>query len=252
MLIPEQQENDLEPLNVVVFGSGSGTNLQALIRDQKKWKSPPYLLRAAFSDRPCKFQEIATEANITPLQLSFAEFFKEQGCQDHRNEPMRKLFEENVIQMLDQLPYTIDMVILAGYMKLLYEPLLSRFKDKIINVHPADLTALDESGKRRYRGANSVFDALTYGESRTRSTVHLVNERADEGTILVSGPWASYTGGYPVTQESANAHQNIQKKISDWPALIEAVELISQRRLTMKEGQIYLDDIAMPRGGVIM
>lgn len=254
MLIPQEQESDKAPelLSVVVFGSGSGTNLQALIRDQKRWKHPPYIIQAAFSEQPCKFQEIAANAGIKPIYLSITDFFRENGSDNLRDEHLRCKYEEKIIEQLDALPCKIDMIVLAGYMRLLFEPLLSRFKDRIINVHPADLTACDPSGKRRFTGSNSVYKALDYGEQRTRSTVHLVNDRADEGTILVSGPWVNYAGAYPVTQESANAHQDRQKKLSDWPALTEAVALISQRRLTMKDGQIYLDGDPMPRGGVIM
>lgn len=238
-------------MQIVAFGSGSGTNLKAVLREEKKWRNPPFRIAALFSDRECPFLDIGKEEGIPVIHHSFAAFCKRNDCTDSRDPLLRAAYEIEVINLLQE--YTIDLILLAGYMRLLFPPLLQKFHDRIINVHPADLTVQNPSGKRRYTGANSVYDALEYGELKTRSTVHLVTEEVDGGPILVSGPWVSYTGDYPITQQQADEHQEKQKRLSDWPAVTGAIELISQRRLSItEEGCLYLDGNPMPPEGVVM
>lgn len=240
-------------MNIVAFGSGSGTNLEAVLRDQKKWRDPPFRVAALFSDRSCRFLEIGKELGIPTIHHSFTSFFSRYGCTNMRDPELRGAYEEEAIELLDALDFPVDLILLAGYMRLLYPPLLHRYSERIINVHPADLTAIDAEGKRRYTGANAVYDALTSGASQTRSTVHLVTDEVDGGPILISGPWVPYTGVYPVTQEAADAHQDKQKRLSDWPAVTEAIELIGQRRLSITdEGCLFLDGNPMSPAGVVM
>lgn len=257
MLIPLRQENGVKQqertMNIVVFGSGAGVSLKALIREQKKWKNPLFKIVAVFSEKLCPFLEVAKSAGILTLHLSIADYFKKHQVNDLKDPVVRGQYEEEILRMFDAENLSIDMILLANYTKLLHSPLLTRFKDKIINLHPADLTACDASGIRRYDGANSVYKALCAGETRTRSTVHLLNEDGNGGTILISGPWVPYVGTYPITQEKADCHYEKQKKLSDWPAITEAVELISQGRLSSTtDGSIYLDEERMPKSGVII
>lgn len=259
MLIPPRREDggvEKRPnttMNVIVFGSGAGLNLKALIRQQKKWKNPLFKIVAVFSEKQCPFLEVAKSENIPTLHLCIADYFQQHNCSDIKNPELRARYEEEVIKMLDGLGVPIDMVLLANYMRLLHSPLLQYFKNKIINLHPADLSSCTVNGVRRYDGPNSVYKALCAGEPRTRSTVHLLNEDGKSGPILVSGPWVTYQGTYPITQEKADCHYEKQKKLSDWPAVTEAVEFISQGRLSSApDGSIYLDDELMPKSGVLL
>ncbi len=198
------------PLGVIVFGSGSGTNLKALIDAQ----DGTYKVLAVFSDRPCRCQEIAKAYGIPGIL--------------HEKRVAKGKYDEDIVELLR--PFQADLIVLAGYMKLVREPLLEAYPGKIINVHPADLTRCDSSGKRKYIGLNGVYDALVAGEKETCSTVIQVDASVDGGPILVLGPSVPYTGPYPVTPESAQEHQEKQKKESDWPALIETVKGIATKR----------------------
>jgi len=135
---------------------------------------------------------------------------------------VRKLAEAE-----DRQGKAFDLIVLAGYMKLVTQPLLDAYRDKIINVHPADLSVLNvvmsgnastadvevmkflasqsHSGlayefdplgsgsevvnvSRKYVGDNAVLDAINDGVYETRSTVILVDEGEDHGESLVTGP----------------------------------------------------------------
>ena len=109
-------------------------------------------------------------------------------------------------------------------MHLLSPVWLNAYPNKILNIHPADLTT------RKYIGANAVFDALQNGETKTRSTAILINEEVDGGPIIALGPWVLYEEGYPVTKEKAARHQEKQKRLSDWPVTIQALETIGKKR----------------------
>ena len=216
-------------MHVVVFGSGSGTNLEALLRAQRQH---PFEIKALFTDRECRLHEIGATANIPIIHHPFAQFShtynSPQGSlrSDYDAENARLL-----LTYAEHHGFFIDLIVLAGYMRLVHQPLLQQFKNKILNIHPADLTKLTATGQRRYVGAHAVRDALLAGETRTRSTVILVDEQVDNGPILVEGPWITYEEGFPITEERVRKHQEKQKTLSDWPACITAVSEISQGRI---------------------
>lgn len=82
------------------------------------------------------------------------------------------------------------MVVLVGYMSIVSPFLLYCYTT--INVHPANLTILDENGKRKFVGKDPVRDAILAGEDSIRSTVHLVNEKVDDGAVLMVSAEVAY------------------------------------------------------------
>lgn len=222
---PIAPKENAEPMNVVVFGSGSGTNLQALINAQKQNKK--FIIKAVFTDRKCRCQDIALAEGIPLIYLSYKNFL-----QDNNTKTQHDYYSE-VLKLVKQTEkkysFTTDILFLAGYMRLVTEPLLSAYKNKILNVHPADLTVKNPDGSRRYIGANAVSMALEDGQSETRSCVILIDETIDGGPIVVLGPAVKYEGPHPITKESAAAHQEKQKQQSDWPAAITALSLFAEK-----------------------
>lgn len=225
-------------MHAVAFGSCSGTNVEALLKAQKQMGMPKFQIKALFTDRRCRLQEIGKREGIPVIYHSFVNFFKNQGCEDHQNNTLRRLYDREIVDLLTQCAqahsFSIDLIILAGYMRLLTPVLLDAFPQKVINVHPADLSALDDKGNRRYIGSDAVYRALSAGERRTRSSVILVNREVDAGRVLVEGPWVDYTEGYPVTREKAGKHQEKQKTLSDWPACIQAVQWIAEGKIQLE------------------
>lgn len=198
-------------MHLAIFGSGSGTILRAVLAAQKE---KDFRVKVLYTDRLCNFQKIAAEENLPLI--------------DHRYDPSlkREEYDREGLALLSAFSKTcpIDCILLAGYMRLLSPVWLNAYPNKILNIHPADLTT------RKYIGANAVFDALQNGETKTRSTAILINEEVDGGPIIALGPWVLYEEGYPVTKEKAARHQEKQKRLSDWPVTIQALETIGKKR----------------------
>ena len=236
------------PMHVAVFGSGSGTILRAILAAQKKSEQlhgrSPFAIKLLFTDRKCRFQQIAQEEKLPLIE------------HDHSNGPIqRQEYDlkgvEHFFSFVKKENLKIDFVLLAGYMRILGNPWLKVFSNRILNVHPADLTLLDSKGKRQFTGSNSVFQALQEGQKQTRSTVILIDEKIDTGPIIVSGPWVQYQGKYPITKECAAAHQEKQKMFSDWPACFVALQLVSQGRVKLhsETKKVFIDGIEQPSQG---
>ena len=95
--------------------------------------------------------------------------------------PCKAAFEAEIVKILDAKK--IDLVCLAGYMRIVGETLLNAYEGKIINIHPALLPA--------FKGAHAVEDAVAYGVKVYGITIHWVNADLDGGKIIAPSPTAS-------------------------------------------------------------
>jgi formyltetrahydrofolate-dependent phosphoribosylglycinamide formyltransferase len=153
-----------QPLRLGVLGSGAGSNLQALIQAIREQELNAQILAAISDHVDSGFLRIAQEAGLPAYHV------------DAGRDPRRfdESAQKKVLQLL--LDADVDVVVLTGFMRILKEPLLSAFADRIVNVHPSLLPA--------YKGATAVQDVLDEGELETGCTVHLVNADIDAGKIL--------------------------------------------------------------------
>jgi len=94
----------------------------------------------------------------------------------------RRSFDIQTAVML--APYTLDAIVLLGYIYILTEPLLAAYPDRILNVHDSDLTLRNDDGSPRYPGLHATRDAIYGGERETRSCVHIVTPELDAGPVL--------------------------------------------------------------------
>lgn len=149
--------------NIAVFASGRGTNFSAIIRAVKKG-SIKANLSLLISDNP-KAGAVARarRAGIKAVLIKREDF------------ATRDDFEEEIIRYLGE--NSIDLVVLAGFMRLLGPKIISRYKNKILNIHPALLPS--------FRGAHGIKDAFDYGVKATGVTVHFVDEKMDHGPIAL-------------------------------------------------------------------
>jgi len=254
------------------FGSGSGTNLRECAK-----VIPPALI---FSDRPqtslLQLAELDDAHHVVLNGYQQCGSWKQaQGNPQAQAEYLRKseLFNQKIVRELkqfeEQAGYPLDLIVLGGYMRLVGEPLLEAYPDKIINVHPADLSLLTETHERKYTGEDAVYDAIKAGEISTRSSVIMVNNGIDHGEILTQGPaivtWQEYLAGTNTEKaeclrEYADAHQSFQKVRSDWPALTTALKLIAEGKLALGKApehhgewkNIFLDDQKLPYAGFVI
>jgi len=154
------------PLKVVVLISGSGSNLQAFIDQAKDINIE---IQAVLSNKAEAFGlERARKANIPAIALPHSDF-------DSRED-----FDQALIKELDQ--YNPELIILAGFMRILSPSFVNHFKDKIINIHPSLLP--------KYKGLNTHQRAIDAGEKNHGASVHLVTAELDDGPVIIQGQLA--------------------------------------------------------------
>ena len=148
---------------LAVFASGSGSNFEAIqqaILDKKIIDAEIVLM---VCDKPNAYViERAKNHNIRSFVFNA------------KNYKSKSEYEAEIVNLLDELK--IDLVCLAGYMKIVGETLLNSYEGKIINIHPALLPS--------FKGAHGILDAFNYGVKVFGVTIHYVNSGIDEGKII--------------------------------------------------------------------
>ena len=192
---------------IAVFVSGGGTNLQALIDAQKSGIIKSGEIALVLSSNPNAYAlERAANAGIPSVVVSrraYADLAE---------------FEEKICAALDE--YSIDMIVLAGFMSILSADFTRKYDKKIINVHPSLIPSF--CGKDFY-GLRVHEAALAYGVKVTGATVHYVNEIADGGEIIMQKA---------VYIEEGDTPEILQKRVmeqAEWQILPLACEQVACR-----------------------
>lgn len=152
-------------MRVVILGSGRGSNAEAILRAEREGRLGAAKVVAVFSDRP--------EARILELARSFdkAAHFVDPGPFRTKFSPEREAAWVEAIRA--ERP---DLVVLAGFMRVIKEPILTAFAGRIINLHPSLLPS--------FPGLDAIGQAWRRGVKVTGCTVHLVTADVDGGPIL--------------------------------------------------------------------
>ncbi|MFH1354879.1 MAG: phosphoribosylglycinamide formyltransferase [Candidatus Omnitrophota bacterium] len=168
--------------NIAVFASGRGTNFSAIIRAVKKGKIKANL-SLLVSDNP-KAGAIARakRAGIRVALVRREDF------------PSKGDFEKRIIQHLQE--DNIELIVLAGFMRVLGADLIAAYNQRILNIHPAILPS--------FKGAHGIKDAFDYGVKVTGVTVHFVDEEMDHGPIVLQAQ---------VLVEENDTLESMEKKI---------------------------------------
>ncbi|WP_425295959.1 phosphoribosylglycinamide formyltransferase [Nocardia cyriacigeorgica] len=205
------------PATVVVLASGTGSLLRALI---EATAAPGYPARivAVGVDRTCAATEHAAAAGIPHFRVALADF------------PDRSAWDTALTDAV--AAYAPDLVVSAGFMKILGPMFLKRFGGRIINTHPALLPA--------FPGAHGVRDALAYGVRVTGSTVHLVDEGIDTGPIL-----AQEAVEVLPDDDEATLHERI--KVVERRLLAEVVAAVATRGIVSDGRKAVIPDERVSR-----
>jgi phosphoribosylglycinamide formyltransferase-1 len=148
-----------------VLVSGSGTNLQAIL-DRVAAKRLDGRIAIVVSNRPgVRALERAAAAGVPSCVV------------DHRTFAQREAFDAAVVGKLREAG--VELIVLAGFDRLVTRTLLEAFPQRVINIHPGLLPA--------FKGLHAQRDALEYGVKLAGATVHLVDEETDHGPIIVQG-----------------------------------------------------------------
>jgi phosphoribosylglycinamide formyltransferase-1 len=161
-----RQDARVSAFRIVVLASGSGTNLQAIL-DQLHRGDEGIEVVGVASDKPDAMAlERARKAGVETAVFPSAEY-EDRGARDAA---LGDWVEERAA----------DLVVLAGYMQLLSPEFVGRFRNRMINVHPALLPA--------FPGIDAVQQAIDHGSKITGVTVHFVDEGVDSGPIILQRP----------------------------------------------------------------
>lgn len=150
-------------LNIAVFCSGNGTNLQAIIDKIKSGYIKAHL-RLVISDRRDAYA--LTRAKKARIDNFFIDVKKITSKIDSEREILKYLKR-----------YNIDLIVLAGFMRVISRELVRKYKNKILNIHPALLPS--------FKGTEGIKDAIDYGVKVAGPTVHFVDEGVDTGPIIL-------------------------------------------------------------------
>tara|TARA_B100000809_G_C14861191_1_gene431960 strand:+ start:102 stop:683 length:582 start_codon:yes stop_codon:yes gene_type:complete len=145
-------------INTSVFISGRGSNLKNLFKFSKHKQSPIKISLVLSSSKMAKGLKFAKSNNIKYLSINYNQ----------------KNIEKKILLILKK--NNIRMICLAGFMKILSKNFISKFKGKILNIHPSLLP--------KYKGLNTHERVLKNKEKYTGATVHLVNNKLDSGKII--------------------------------------------------------------------
>ena len=194
-------------IQIAVFVSGGGTNLQALIDAEQAGRIHSGHLALVVASKPGVYAlERAEKAGIPSVVVS------RKDCAGQAE------FEEKILAALDA--HHIDMIVLAGFMSILSADFTRRWPDRILNVHPALIPSFCGKG---YYGLKVHEAALAYGVKVTGATVHYVNEIPDGGEILLQKAVEIQPGDTPETLQRRVMEQ------AEWILLPQATELVAAR-----------------------
>ncbi len=204
-------------MNIVAFGSGSCTTIEAILQYQKTRGDCGFKIAALVTDNAgSKSHEIAAREGIPLVHNDLKQFMQEKGLdferkKDRHDLEMRIAFDkrtkERLLECAGQNKFRIDLICLAGYMLKLQPPITDSFAEKIINSHPANLTIADQEGKRKYTGADAVFDTILAGETETHTSIHIARKEIDAGEILVT------SRPLPIDQKSVETIKGLSKNV---------------------------------------
>jgi len=155
-------------LRIAVFASGGGTNLQALLDSAARGDIEGAICAVISNNSGAFALERARNANIAAYHVSFKKYPEHSG------------FVKALNDIFDN--HTINLIALAGYMKLLPVEIIRRYRSRIINIHPA---LLPKYGGMGMYGINVHKAVLNSGDKVSGATVHFVDEAYDHGPILI-------------------------------------------------------------------
>jgi phosphoribosylglycinamide formyltransferase-1 len=201
------------PLGVLI--SGGGTNLQSII-DAIEAKRLDAEVRVVISNKDSAYGLVRAKNHGIPTEIL-----------DHKKYPSREAYDEAIVKLLEARG--VELVILAGFMRLLSPVLVKAYSNRIMNIHPALLPA--------FPGLHGQKQALEYGVRFAGCTVHFVNEECDQGPIIIQAT----VPAYPDDTEETLSARILKAEHRIYP---RAIQLYSEGRLRVEGRKVFVDRLA--------
>lgn len=201
-------------MNIAVFASGRGTNFSAIVKAVKKGIIKANLSLLVSDNPKAAVLTAAARAGIKSALVKRQDF-------THKEE-----FENKIIQCLEE--EKIDLIVLAGFMRILSPEFVQKYKGRIFNIHPALLPS--------FKGAHAIKDAYEYGVKLTGVTVHFVDEEIDHGPIILQ---------VPLRLKEKDTLESIERKLHKIEHQIypQAIKLFTEGKLKLSQRVVMLKDI---------
>ena len=236
-------------MRVAGLMSGSGSNLRKIIEHERNLESSkgraPYSVVVIFSENPkSNAIRIGDAFGIPVVTRDLGAFYETKG-KPRKDLSVRAEFDEGTVDALKKFEVTVAAY--AGYMSIATNPLINAFLG--INVHPADLSIMDE-GRRKYTGDKAVKKAILAGETWIRSSTHIIESQVDYGRILMISPQLRVIlpdGFNPDNAEQlkveSEKNQDRLKEIGDWIIFPKTLEHLANGRYSQDENcLLYFDN----------
>lgn len=205
---------------IVVLISGQGTNLQAIIEACSAGVIPAQIVSVISNKSEAFGLQRAQQANIPTRIFLRKDFVNNQ------------VMDQHIAEYIESL--NVDLIVLAGYMKILSMAFTQRFAGKILNIHPSLLP--------KYPGLNTYQQALDAEDKEHGTTVHFVNEEVDGGAIVLQAKVPIFSDDSLVDVEERVKEQELRI----YPLVIK---WFVENRLQLKDGKAYLDQQLLPAQG---
>lgn len=208
-----------EVLRLAVLVSGGGTNLQAIIDSIEDGTVTNAKIAVVISNNKNAYAlERAAKHGIEVLSIS---------PKDYED---REMFHQALLATLEER--NIDLIVLAGYLVVIPEQMIRKYRDRIINVHPSLIPSFCGTG---YYGLKVHEAVLARGVKVTGATVHFVDEGTDTGPIILQKAVAVEPGDTPEVLQ----HRVMEQ--AEWKLLPAAINLIANGRVRVEDGRVFVD-----------
>ena len=205
-------------VNIAVLVSGGGTNLQALIDAERRDEIQNGHITAVISSNPDAYALVrAEQAGIPGITIARKDYGSAREMTVALVEALREL--------------NIGLVVMAGFMVIITDELVSAYPNAILNIHPSLIPSF--CGKGCY-GLHVHEKALEYGVKVSGATVHIVSEECDGGPIVLQKP---------VAVEDDDTPETLQQRImeqAEWVILPQAVSLFCQGKLKVEGRKVRI------------
>jgi len=205
-------------LNIVVLASGGGTNLQAIIDNIEAGKLDAQIRAVISNNSKSGALERARNHNIPDIHLSHKQF----ATPEEFDQKFLSILKEN----------ETDLVVLAGYMKMISPTVIREYKNRIINIHPALLPSF--GGKGMY-GIHVHEAVIKSGVKVTGVSVHTVDEIYDHGPIL-------YQKCVPVSSD--DTPETLQQRVlpHEHEAYSRVIQLFAEGKIEIKDNRAIVEE----------
>lgn len=205
-------------LRIAVLVSGGGTNLQAIIDATKEKRLTNTNIEVVISNNRNAYALTRAKENLIRSECICPKDFED-----------REQYNKELVRALDE--YDVDLVVLAGFLVVLPDMMIQKYRNRIINVHPSLIPAFCGSG---FYGLKVHEAALERGVKITGATVHFVDEGTDTGPIILQKSVKVKKGDTP---------ESLQKRVmeqAEWIILPQAIDYIANGKVKVVDEKVVI------------